>query len=233
MRSIVMTAIAIRQRQPRPEHWWQGRPSRLVRDVLQRAGLFPVLRVLCRRFRVEGVEHVEGLRGPAIFVANHSSHFDTCLVVKALPVETRRRLTVAAAADYFYRSKAKASFVSLLLNTFPFDRERGEESLALCERSLRDGWSLLIFPEGTRSTTGEVGRFKRGVGLLAARTGAPVVALHIEGASELMPKGRSIPRRTDVMVRIGAPLAFGRGEDAAVIADELRGRVIALASVEG
>lgn len=223
-----MTSMAIRQRHPKPEHWWQGRPSRLVRDALQRAGLFPVLRALCSRFEVEGVEHVEGLRGPAIFVANHSSHFDTCLVVKALPLETRRRLTVAAAADYFYRGKAKAAFVSLLLNTFPFDRERGEESLSRCEGALRDGWSMLIYPEGTRSTNGEIGRFKRGVGLLAARTGLPVVPLYIEGASKLMPKGRSIPRRSRVAVRFGAPVAFASGVSAPAVANGLRERVLGL-----
>ncbi len=223
-----MAAIAIRRQQPKPRHWWQGRPSRLVRDVLQRAGLFPVLRVLCRRFRVQGVEHVEGLRGPAIFVANHSSHFDTCLVVRALPVDARRQLTVAAAADYFYTSKAKASFVSLLLNTFPFDRERGDESLARCEQALRDGWSLLIYPEGTRSTTGEIGRFKRGCGMLAARTGRPVVPVHIDGAGRIMAKGRSIPRRADVTVSFGDPVAFPPTADPIEIANTLQKRVVEL-----
>jgi long-chain acyl-CoA synthetase len=223
-----MTTIALRQRQPRPLHWWQGRPSRLVRDLLQRGGLFPVLRALCRRFRVDGVEHLQALNGPAIFVANHNSHFDTCLVVRALPVAARRRLTVAAAADYFYTSKAKASFVSLLLNTFPFDRERGEESLARCERALRDGWSLLIYPEGTRSTTGEIGRFKRGCGLLAARTGLPVVPVHIDGAGRIMPKGSRIPRRTDVTLRFGEPVAFAPNADAIAIANDLHDRVVKL-----
>jgi long-chain acyl-CoA synthetase len=228
-----MTTIAIQQqRQPKPEHWWQGAPSRLVRDILQRCGLFPVLRVLCSRFEVTGVEHVQNLRGPAIFVANHSSHFDTCLVARALPVETRRRLTVAAAADYFYRSKAKASFVSLLLNTFPFDRKQrdGDKSLARCEQAVRDGWSLLIYPEGTRSTSGEIGRFKRGAGMLAARLGAPVVPVYIDGASSLMPKGRSIPRRTKIAVRFGEPARYSADTDAIDIANDLRERVVSLAN---
>jgi long-chain acyl-CoA synthetase len=223
-----MTTIALQRRRPKPEHWWQGAPSRLVRDALQRCGLFPVLRVLCRRFRVEGVEHLGRLDGPAIFVANHSSHFDTCLVVRALPVDVRRRLTVAAAADYFYRSKAKASFVSLLLNTFPFDREHGDESLARCEQAIRDGWSLLIYPEGTRSVDGEIGRFKRGAGIVASRLGVPVVPVHIDGASKIMPKGRSIPRRADVTVRFGEAVEYERGADPIAIANEMRGRVVAL-----
>jgi 1-acyl-sn-glycerol-3-phosphate acyltransferase len=225
-------ALPRTQPRPQPEHWWQSAAAGFARDVAQRAVLFPAVGLLCSEFEVEGREQVEELDGPAIFVANHSSHFDTFLVLRALPAAVRHRVTVAAAADYFYTNPLKGSAVSMALNTFPFDRERGAGSLELARKAIDDGWSLLIFPEGTRSRDGEIGMFRKGVGALATSLPVPVVPVHLDGAHRLMAKGRSLPRRTAVGVRFGEPVAYAPGNDAIVVANDLQRRVAALETAD-
>jgi 1-acyl-sn-glycerol-3-phosphate acyltransferase len=87
---------------------------------------------------------------------------------------------------------------------------------------------VLLFPEGTRSTDGSIGRFKRGVGVLAAETGAPVVPIAIEGARALMAKGRCVPRRARVRVTFGAPVTYTCVENPIEIANDVRARVVGL-----
>jgi long-chain acyl-CoA synthetase len=202
----------------------------VVRELGQRLVLFPFLRLLCRPLRIEGAERLKALDEPAIIVANHASHFDAMLVLAALPSHVRRNVTVAAAADYFFKSRVRGWAVSTFLNAYPFERtgDGCAHSLDDAARRVRDGASLLIFPEGTRSPDGEIGRFRRGAGALATELGAPVVPVHIEGAFDLMRKGQCFPRRRPVTVRIGEPVRFGRSADAIAVANELRGRVGAL-----
>lgn len=213
----------------RARHWWQTFAARFVRGMAQRLILRPGLAVLCAPLRIQSAEHLRGLNEPAIFVANHSSHFDTLLVLRALPPSVRRQVTVAAAKDYFYGNPLKGAGVSLLLNTFPFDRHDGQAALGTSADVIRDGWSLLLYPEGTRSQNGELQRFKRGVGELTLRTGATVVPVHIGGAHNLMSKGACFPHRTPVTVRIGAPVRYTASYDAISIANDLHQRVAALA----
>ncbi|MGB5933698.1 MAG: lysophospholipid acyltransferase family protein, partial [Anaerolineae bacterium] len=75
------------------------------------------------------------------------------------------------------------------------------------------GWSVLIYPEGTRSLSGEMQPFKPGVGLLAVELGVPVVPIHLRGLYAILAKGSSVPRRGPVNVTIGAPLGFPPGMD--------------------
>jgi long-chain acyl-CoA synthetase len=226
--TIAATRFVLFRKAPRRRSWWHARLAVIGREILQRCLLLPGLGFLCRTYGVEGGNRAVRINGPVIYVANHSSHFDTFLLLKALPAAARRRVAVAAAADYFYSNPLKGSAVSLALNTFPFDRSDGDASLARCEALVRDGWSLLIYPEGTRSPDGSLGRFKRGVGTLAAHLGVPVVPVRLEGAASIMPKGRSIPRRADVRVVFGRPRRYRRSDDPVAIANDLHDRVEAL-----
>jgi 1-acyl-sn-glycerol-3-phosphate acyltransferase len=141
------------------------------------------------RRRIAGLEHLERLAGPVIFVANHSSHVDTPVLLLSLPARWRRRTAVAAAADYFYTSRLLAGAVSLAFGTVPIDR-RGHGADADIARLLDDGWSLVVFAEGTRSRDGRVGRMRSGAAALAAAHGLPIVPVHISGTGEAMPIGR-------------------------------------------
>ena len=131
----------------------------------------PLMSIYTRR-TVEGLEHLAAIEPPVVFVANHSSHYDTPAILRALPHRWRRRTAVAAAADYFYATRRMGWTVSLCSapcrsrataagSTTP----RPPTSTQLFER----GWSLVMFAEGTRSRDGSVGRLRSGAAVLAAQ----------------------------------------------------------------
>ena len=92
---------------------------------------------------------------PLIFAPNHHSHLDTGLMVRAVPYTWRKRLVVAAAADYFFDKRWKATLAALSLNAIPIDREStGRRSADMIRDLVDDGWSLVIYPEGGRSPDG-------------------------------------------------------------------------------
>ena len=124
------------------------------------------------RRRVEGLDVLSRIDGPVIFAANHASHLDTPLILLSLPDEWRRRTAVAAAADYFFDTWWRAVGSAMVFNTFPIDRRGGSMATTPGE-VLADGWSLVIFPEGTRSKDGWVGRFQLGAAYLACQHGVP------------------------------------------------------------
>ncbi|HEX9990180.1 MAG TPA: lysophospholipid acyltransferase family protein [Chloroflexia bacterium] len=161
---------------------------------------------------VSGVEVLAGVTPPVLFVANHTSHLDSPTLLRAMPSVWRRRVAVVAAADYFFSKPWLGASVTLLMNTFPFSRSASptsvRRSLAHCAWLLDRGWSLLLYPEGTRSCTGEMAEFKSGVGLLAVRLGVPVVPVYMEGLHKVLPKGQKVPRPGRVQVSFGNALSF-------------------------
>lgn len=177
-------------------------------EVMRQALLFPALRLVAP-LTVEGIEHLCN-DGPCIFAANHSSHLDAPVMLAALPGRLRRRVRVAAAADYFFTNPFKGLLVSTALNAFAFERKGPgcNASLDETQRLLQIGQSVLIFPEGTRSPDGQMQPFKRGVGSLALADGIPVIPVRIEGAHDAWPKGAFWPRRRQIIIRFGKPLCF-------------------------
>jgi 1-acyl-sn-glycerol-3-phosphate acyltransferase len=173
--------------------------------------------------------------GSFVMVANHASHLDALCLLAALPMARLHRTFPAAARDYFFESAPRVLLASILVNAMPFDRRTSpRQSLGLCRQVLdKPGHALLLFPEGTRSPTGELAEFKPGIGLLVAGTSYPVVPCHIEGAHRAWPKGAWLPRPGMIRLRIGAPRTYahlGRGKDSALqIARELREAVMDLA----
>jgi len=188
--------------------WARTPPARAVRSVVQRGVLVPVLRFVAP-FTVVGKRNLAGLKGPAVFVANHQSHFDAPVCLAALGGRIRRRLVIAAAADYFYSSAVKGAAASLALGTVPFIRTGGgsRESLAMLKDLVGKGWSVLIFPSGTRGT-GASG-FKKGFAYIAVDTQVPVVPLYLHGLDRIMPKGSFVPLPGGVAVGIGPPIPPG------------------------
>jgi long-chain acyl-CoA synthetase len=187
--------------------WPRAAPARLVRSAVQAAVLFPLLGLVCRPRQITGIESLSGVRGPVLLIANHSSHLDSPTVLATLPPVLRRRTAVAAAADYFFRTRRTAILASLLLGAFPFHREGPiSASLAYCGNLVDDGYSVLVFPEGTRSPHGELLPFKSGIGLLARELGVPVVPIHVAGLHAILPRGRRWPRPGAIRISIGPPL---------------------------
>jgi 1-acyl-sn-glycerol-3-phosphate acyltransferase len=196
-----------------PTDWARSRPARIAREAILRGGLAPIVRHETT-LRVEGLDALERIDEPVIFVANHSSHLDTALLLTTLPVEWQRRTAVGAAADYFFDAWWRAFGSALVFATFPI--ERGGVGLSdTPRRLLASGWSLLIFPEGTRSPDGWTRRFRLGAAYLASTAGVPVVPVAVVGSYAAMPRGRSWPQRgrPEVHVRYGHPIRRGDGEE--------------------
>jgi 1-acyl-sn-glycerol-3-phosphate acyltransferase len=183
--------------------------ARVARAAILRGFFGPVLTYYLRRRRV-GREQLRSLPQPVVFVANHSSHIDTPIILKALPHPWRHRTTVAAAADYFYRDRRKALLVSLLFNTVPVQRDGGGVGdLEHVDRLLHDRWSLLVYPEGTRARGHEAGRLRTGAAVLAAQHGLPIVPIHLSGTRAAMPPGQVWPKRKLWQRRHPVRIAFG------------------------
>jgi 1-acyl-sn-glycerol-3-phosphate acyltransferase len=188
--------------------WARTPPARLVRGAVQYGALVPILRFISP-FTVIGKRNLAKLKGPAVFVANHQSHFDAPVCLAALGGRIRRRLVVAAAADYFYSNAVKGTAASLALGTVPFVRQGGgsRESLQMLKDLAKSGWSVLIFPSGTRGT-GASG-FKKGFAYIAVDAQVPVVPMYLHGLDQVMPKGSFLPLPGGVVIGIGPPIPPG------------------------
>ena len=200
--------------------WTRTGVASRVRELVICGVLGPLMDLYTRR-RVIGRERLDGLAGPVVFVANHNSHMDTPVILRALPGRWRRRTAVAAATDYFYGKRRHALSASLVFGTVPLDRSSGagvgRGQTVHLDRLVRDGGSLLVFPEGTRSRDGRVGRLRSGAALLAAQHQLPIVPIYLSGTGDAMPRGRHWMvfkagrpgRRHAVEIRFGPPIVAG------------------------
>ena len=211
-----------------PEGWQFSRGGVFVREVTARL-VGPFLGAMMRGPRVVGREHLDKLEGPALICPNHASHFDFSAIRLALGPHHRRKIAAAAAADYF-RANPGRWFLAAWLGAFAFNRtgKGGAESINAAEGLLDAGWHVLVFPEGTRSMTDEIATFMPGTGLLARRTGRPVLPVRIVGIRKVLPKGANRPHRAQVEVRFGAPLRVQPGEGAREFTARLEAAVRAL-----
>ncbi len=192
----------------KPHRWalsfWARSARRLARPwVVTRH-----VRDLCQPLELVGLEQFSQLRAPALIIVNHTSHFDTLIALSILPPRLYDRTAVAAAADRFYTEALKGAWYSLRYNAFPITRGGGRAALDYSEWLLQHGWSLLIFPEGTRSRTGELLPFHAGPALLALKQSVPVLPVYIEGARDILAPGTRRARPAPVRVAVGQPLTF-------------------------
>ncbi|RPJ60337.1 MAG: hypothetical protein EHM23_10795 [Acidobacteria bacterium] len=148
-----------------------------------------------------------------IIAANHASHLDSGAIISALGtalgLREARKLHVLGARDYFFDSPVKSWFFSTFLNVVPIEREETSLSgLRMVQSILSQGEPILIFPEGTRSRTGQLQGFKPGLGLLARELNVPIVPAYIGGTREALPVGRLLPRPNKVKVLFGSPISM-------------------------
>jgi len=204
----------------------------MVREFIICGVFRNLIRYYARRV-ISGRERLKRIHGPVLFVANHSSHVDTPLLLGTLPFGWRQRTAVVAAADYFYWSRVLAATVSLSFATVPLDRRSGRgstRSTASLEPLVDKGWSLVMFAEGTRSRDGHVGQLRVGAATLAAEHGLPIVPVHVEGTHSAMPvgrkwmvrpEGRRFGRRT-IGITFGEPIQVGPDDDPFEVMERVR-----------
>jgi 1-acyl-sn-glycerol-3-phosphate acyltransferase len=215
-----------------PTRWARTPAAIAVREVLQKGALNSVLRYEVNP-QVSGLDSLAKVHGPAVIVANHSSHLDTPLVLCTLPDAMRRKTAVAAAADYFFDTWWRATASAIVFNTFPIERRGGKLSQTPGDL-LEDGWNVVVFPEGTRSPDGWMERFRMGAAYIAVEHGVPVIPVGIKGSFAAMPRGRGwpVPGRPAVAVRYGDPLYPAEGESAREFAPRISAAVSALLDEE-
>ncbi|HEY5250504.1 MAG TPA: lysophospholipid acyltransferase family protein [Acidimicrobiales bacterium] len=194
--------------------WSRRYPARLVRAVLLDNVTRPLAHAMASP-EVRGVEMLELVEAPTIFVANHTSHVDTGLLLSILPQRFRHKTVVAGAADYFFDRRWKAHLFALGLGAIPIERHKvNRKSVDTAARLLEEGWNLIIFPEGGRSPDGWFQEFSGGAAYLAGRTSRSVVPVHLEGTRRILPKDSGRPRRQQTRITFGMPLSLVEGESA-------------------
>jgi 1-acyl-sn-glycerol-3-phosphate acyltransferase len=193
-----------RSRSPRRESGLAASVGRLA----VWGGMRAALRLL-HRWEVRGRENLP-VFPPFVMAANHASHLDAMVLGAALPLAWRDRVCPLAAGDLFFRNLPASALSAGLLNALPIWRRKpGSHALQeLRQRLVEDRCVYLLFPEGTRTRDGRMGRFKPGVGMLVASTPVPVVPCHLEGTFQAFPPNRVLPRPHRIVLRIGEPLAF-------------------------
>ena len=162
---------------------------------------------LFRRFfdlRAGGLEHLPQDR-PYLIAANHASHLDGACVYAAVRSHVDH-LNIATSEHYLADSELRW-FLSTFVNAVPFNGHGDfAAGLVRARQSVGVRRPLLVFPEGTRSVSGQVQSFKAGVGLLAYELDVPVVPLHIAGTREALPEGTRKPTRHPLRLLFGHPL---------------------------
>ena len=213
---------------PFPTAWARTPAATVVREGIQRFALNPLMHSGITP-TVRGLDVLDGLEGPVLFVANHTSHLDTPLILCSLPASWRRKTAVAAAADSFFDTWWRATGSAMAFNTFPIERRSGSMS-ATPGDLLADGWNVVVFPEGSRSPDGWTRKFKPGAAFLSSRHQVPVVPIGIRGSFAAMPRGRGwpVPGRPSVTVRFGEPLLSSADEGPRELGDRIEAAVARL-----
>jgi long-chain acyl-CoA synthetase len=222
--------------------WNRSLPARLLRRASLPTWILPLGRVFAR-LDVQGLPRLDSVKGPVIFAANHQSHLDTPAILDALPPRWRYRVAPAMAKEFFtahffpeqasrsayLKNSANYYLASLFFNAFPLpQRESGtRQTLRYIGELISDGYSVLIFPEGRRSNTGEMAPFQPGVAMIAARLGVPVVPVRLDGLDRILHHTWKFPARGHARVSFGEPMSL-KGHDYAALAAEVEAAVRAL-----
>ncbi|MGH9559408.1 MAG: 1-acyl-sn-glycerol-3-phosphate acyltransferase, partial [Bryobacteraceae bacterium] len=209
--------------------------AKFVRRLALPYFLLPLARVWAH-IHVTGRENLASIHTPVIFASNHQSHLDVLVILASLPARWRYRVSTAMSKEHFMahffpeehtlRERA-ANGLSYFLGTFMFNafpipqRHPGAgQTIQYMGGLIEQGGSILIFPEGDRTSTGELLPFQPGIGMIATRLNVPVVPLRIVGLDRVLHRDWYWPRMGRVEVRIGAPMTL-RGEDFAALAKQV------------
>jgi long-chain acyl-CoA synthetase len=193
---------------------------------------------------VVGRDRLKGARSPLLFISNHVTYIDAGLLMFAMPAKYRHRLAIAMQGELlvqmrnpppdmnvFRRAIEIISYwlVTALFNVFPLPQRSGfRESFAFAGESIDRGYSVLVFPEGRRTTNGEISEFRAGIGILAQQLKVPVVPMRIDGLFPLKTEQRHFAKRGEIKVIVSEPVQFPATMREEEIARDLESRVKSL-----
>ena len=154
------------------------------------------------RVKVEGLEKIKG-EGPFIFMSNHQGSYDIFALLGYLPFHfkwlAKKELF---AIPFFGWTMSAAGYIRL-------DRQGTRETVEAMNQAaqrIREGMSVVIFPEGSRSPNGSIQPFKKGGFTLALKSKVPIIPISIAGSREIMPKDRLTASPGEIRIRIGDPI---------------------------
>ena len=154
------------------------------------------------KVRVEGIEHLKG-EGPYIFMSNHQGTYDIFALLGHLPFQFRWLAKKELfSIPFFGWVMAAAGYISI-------DREgtrKTVEAMNEAARKIREGMSVVIFPEGSRSPDGSIQPFKKGGFTLAIKSKVPIIPISIIGSREIMPKEKLTVASGEIRIRIDHPI---------------------------
>jgi len=171
--------------------------------LIARAWARSILIVAGTPVRVEGIDNLK-IDGSVILMPNHQSNFDIPVLLGCLPVQFRWLAKAELfTIPIFGRGMRGCGYISIDRS----NRKSAFRSLAEAAQKIRNGVSVLIFPEGTRSRDGEIQPFKKGGFVLSVDAGVVIIPIVISGTRRVMPKGKLLIRRQPVTMKILAPIA--------------------------
>jgi long-chain acyl-CoA synthetase len=222
--------------------WNRRAPACLIRRAALAGIILPLTR-LCAHIRVTGLDTLGSLKPPVIFASNHQSHLDAPVILAALPPHWRHSVAPAMWKEFFdahfhpeqhrfvrrLTSSINFYLATLFFNAFPLPQEEAgvRDTVRHIGDLVSEGWSVLIFPEGERSISGEIKTFQAGIGMIGARMRVPVVPVRLRGVDRVLPRYSKVIHPGIVEVRFGAPLEL-KGDDYIALAHKVEAVVRAL-----
>ncbi len=205
-----------------------ARDKRKVFHDISKVWATVLLRTAGVKVTVTGLEKLN-LDGPKVVIANHQGNFDIPILLSVLPLHARflakKELFSIPLMSWYMRSRGDIRI----------DRRGGKSAAQLMNdvtKAVKEGDTVLIFPEGTRSRDGSVGAFKRGSVVLAMGSGAKIVPVAISGSYNIQPRGSLFINPCDVKVTVGAPVTVSYDmedyEQSIRISEELRANIVSL-----
>jgi long-chain acyl-CoA synthetase len=243
-----MSSLSMRGREPKPgyPHWPWRWPIRAIRSAYIALVMRPLVWLLAAPRVVR--EPGELPPGPVLVIANHVTAYDGALVLYALPATVRGRMAIAMSAEMLLdlrRGRNQRSalrnlmappgywLVTALFNVFPLPRQRGfQRSFAHAGEAMDRGYSVMIFPEGTRSADGKMHAFRAGIGLLAQQSRVPVVPVALIGLGEMRAGRARWYRSGRLEVRVGKAFPIEEGAEPTQLTARLEESVRQLLSEE-
>ena len=177
--------------------WARCGYARIAREVLLSGILGPMIDLYVRAARSAGEARRPRLERPVIFVANHSSHLDTPTILRAIPRKwrTARRSPPPPTTSTTGAGRPTASRCCSTRSRSAARRRARQGATDHVDKLIGEGWNLLMFPEGTRSRDGQIGKVRSGAAVIAAHHGVDIVPIYVGGTHEAMPPGQNWPKR--------------------------------------